>query len=130
VGEPERLLLLRTLFAAKQRALHLYQLYNREFVEITPDQRDACLAPSDRTDVNLMRQEAQNERQLRWALKVYWQTQKEDAARPDGIGASPFPPEGEADELLEALGTLTPSPSPTGLSVSHIFCWTPGVLML
>jgi len=61
-----------------------------------------------------MRQEAQNERQLRWALKVYWQTQKEDAARPDGIGASPVAPDGEADELLEALGTLTPSPSPTG----------------
>jgi hypothetical protein len=108
-GEPERLLLLRTLFAAKQRALRLYQLYNREFVEVTPDQRDVCLAPSDRTDVNLMRQEAQNERQLRWALKLYWQTQKEDAARP-------AQPEGEADDLVEALavGTLTPSPSPTG----------------
>ena len=34
-----------------------------------------------------MRQEAQNERQLRWALKLYWQTEKEDAARPDPIGA-------------------------------------------
>ena len=37
-GEPERLLLLQTLFAAKQHALRRYQLYNREFVEITPDQ--------------------------------------------------------------------------------------------
>ena len=98
-GEPERLILLRTLFAAKQRVLRLYQLYNREFVEITPDQRDACLAASDRTDVNLMRQEAQNERQLRWALKLYWQTQKEDAARP----AQPQGEAREADELLEAL---------------------------
>jgi hypothetical protein len=48
-GEPERVLLLQTLFAAKQRALRLYQLYNREFVEITSDQREGCLAPSDRT---------------------------------------------------------------------------------
>jgi len=105
-GEPERLLLLQTLFAAKQHALRRYQLYNREFVEITPDQRDACLAPSDRTEVNLMRQEAQNERQLRWALKLYWQTQKEDAARPDPIGALAAQPEGQAgetDELLQAL---------------------------
>jgi len=46
-----------------------------------------------------MRLEGQNERQLRWALQVYWQTQKEDAARP-------APSEGEAkevDELLQAL---------------------------
>ena len=68
-------------------------------MEITPDQRDACLAASDRTDVNLMRQEAQNERQLRWALKLYWQTQKEDAAR----AAQPQGEAREADELLEAL---------------------------
>ncbi len=95
-GEPERLLLLKTLFAAKQRALRRYQLYNREFVEITPDQRDACYAPSDDADVNLMRQEAQNERQLRLALKLYWQTQEEDAARSGGEA-------GEADDLLEAL---------------------------
>jgi hypothetical protein len=94
--EPERLLLLKTLFAAKQRALRRYQLFNREFVEITPDQRDACYAPSKDADVNLMRQEAQNERQLRLALKLYWQTQKEDAARLGGEA-------GEADELLEAL---------------------------
>ena len=45
-GEPERLLLLQTLFAAKQHALRRYQLYNGEFVEITPDQRDARLAPA------------------------------------------------------------------------------------
>jgi len=105
-GEPERLLLLQTLLAAKQRTLRLYQLYNREFVEITPDQPDACLAPSDRTEVNLMRQEAQNERQLRWALKLYWQTQKEDAARPDHTGARAAQPEGQTgqrDELLQAL---------------------------
>jgi hypothetical protein len=95
-AEPERLLLLKNLFAAKQRALRRYQLYNREFVEITPDQRDACYAPSEDADVNLMRQEAQNERQLRLALKLYWQTQKEDAARLGGEAD-------QADDLLEAL---------------------------
>jgi hypothetical protein len=112
--------LVKKLFAAKQDTLRRYQLYNREFVEITPDQRDACYAPSEHTDVNLMRQEAQNERQLRLALKLYWQTQKEDAARPGGEAE-------QADDLLEALekslagegegekgqeGTLTPCPSP------------------
>jgi hypothetical protein len=98
-GEPERLLLLRTLYAAKQRILRLYQLYNRQFVEITPDQRDACFAASDYIDMNLMRQEAQNDRQLRWALKLYWQTQKEDAAR----AGQPQGEAQEADELLEVL---------------------------
>jgi hypothetical protein len=116
-GEPERVLLLQTLFAAKQRALRLYQLYNREFVEITSDQREGCLAPSDRTEVNLMRAEAQNDRQLRWALKVYWKTQKEDAARRDRIGARSGKLGGEADELLEVLEkslALTGSTSPDG----------------
>ena len=98
-GEPECLLLLRTLYAAKQRILRLYQLYNREFVEITPDQRDACFAASGPSDLNLMRQEAQNERQLRWALKLYWETQEEDAAR----AAQPPGEAREADELLEVL---------------------------
>ena len=51
------------------------------------------------TDVNVMRQEAQNERQLRGALKLYWPTQKEDAAR----AAQPDGESHEADELLEAL---------------------------
>jgi hypothetical protein len=102
-GEPERVLLLQTLLAAKQRALRLYQLYNREFVEITSDQREGCLPPSGRTEVNLMRAEAQNDRQLRWALKVYWQTQKEDAARRDRIGARAGKLDGEADEWLEVL---------------------------
>jgi hypothetical protein len=88
-----------TLFTAKQRALRFYQLYDHEFVEITPDQRDGCLAPSDRTGVYLMRQESQNDRQLRWALKVYWRTQKEDAAR---AGQSVEEAQ-EVDELLEAL---------------------------
>src|SRR5262245_28761911 len=46
-----------------------------------------------------MRQEAQNERQLRGALKLYWPTQKEDAAR----AAQPDGESHEADELLEAL---------------------------
>ena len=46
VGEPERLLLLRTLFAAKQRALHLYQLYNREFVEIAPTSATPAWLPA------------------------------------------------------------------------------------
>ena len=81
-GEPECLLLLRTLYAAKQRILRLYQLYNREFVEITPDQRDACFAASGPSDLNLMRQEAQNERQLRWALKLYWETQEKTRLAP------------------------------------------------
>ncbi len=67
--EQERLLLLKNLFAAKQRALRRYQLYNREYAEITSDQRDACYAPSDDADVRLMRQEAQNDRQLRLALR-------------------------------------------------------------
>ena len=98
-GEPECLLLLRTLYAAKQRILRLYQLYNREFVEITPDQRDACFAASGPSDLNLMRQEAQNERQLRWALKLYWETQEEDAAR----AAQPPGEAQEADELREAV---------------------------
>ena len=57
---------------------------------------DACYAPSQDSDVNLMRQEAQNDRQLRFALKLYRQTQKEDAARPGGEGE-------QADDLLEAL---------------------------
>ena len=53
----------------------------RQFGEITPEQRDACLARSNYTEVDLIRQEAKNERQLRWALKLYWETEKEDAAR-------------------------------------------------
>jgi hypothetical protein len=101
-SEQERLLLLKTLFAAKQRALRRYQLYNRQFVETTPDQRDACYVPTDDDDVQLMRMAAQNERQLRWALKLYWQTQKEDAACAARQG-------GEADgvaDLVEALEGL------------------------
>src|SRR5215831_1633567 len=114
-GEAERLLLLRTLLAAKQRTLRLYQLYNREFVEITPDQRDGCLAPSNRADVNLMRQEAQNERQLRWALKLYWQTQKEDAAR----AAQPKAEGGETDELLEAVVSVVETSNISDAKQSH-----------
>jgi len=80
-GQQERFLLLKTLFGAKQRALRRYQLYNREFIETSPDQRDACYAPSEDADLGLMRLQDQNDRQLRLALKLYWQTQKEDAAR-------------------------------------------------
>jgi hypothetical protein len=83
-------------------------------VEITPDQRDSCFAPSDRIDVNLMRQEAQNDRQLRWALKVYWQTQKEDAARPDRIGARAGQSGGEAWETDEVFKALERSSGPQG----------------
>ena len=115
--EQERLVLLKTLFAAKQRALRRYQLYNREFVEITPHQRDTCYAPSEPADVNLMRLEAQNERQLRLALKLYWQTQKEDAARPGGEDGDLFEAlekslAGEEEGVKGEEGTLTPCPSP------------------
>ena len=98
-GKQERFLLLKTLFGAKQRALRRYQLYNRQFVETTPDQRDACYAPSEDADLALMRLQDQTDRQLRLALKLYWQTQKEDAARP----AQPDEAAQEADELMANL---------------------------
>src|ERR1700758_350250 len=98
-SEQERLLLLENLFKAKQLTLHRYQLYNREFVEITPDQREACYAPSEDKDLYLMRMEAQNDRQLRLALKLYWQTQKEDIARAAQAGEE----NEEADALFRAL---------------------------
>jgi hypothetical protein len=100
-SEQERFLLLKTLFGAKQRALRRYQLYNREFVEITPDQRDACYGPSEDGDVQLMRLQAQNERQLRLALKTYWQTQKEDTARIAQLDGTT----GEADALMADLSS-------------------------
>ncbi|HWU40686.1 MAG TPA: hypothetical protein VN203_23815, partial [Candidatus Acidoferrum sp.] len=113
--EQERLLLLKKLFAAKQDALRRHQLYNREFVDITPDQRDACYAPSEDADVNLMRQEAQNDRQLRWALKLYWQTQKGDAEQADAlIEALEKSLAGEDEGEKGEEGTFTPCPSPAG----------------
>jgi len=42
---------------------------------------------------------SETERQLRWALKLYWQTQKEHAAR----AARPQGEAREADDLREAL---------------------------
>ena len=67
-----------------------------------------------------MRQEAQNDRQLRLALKLYWQMQKEDAA----LAARPGEETEESDGLLAELEkSLEVDPSSETPKPEHRCCW-------